>query len=359
MITIIGAGPVGCYTGYLLAKAGEDVQIFEEHERIGVPVQCTGITTTALAEVIELRKDFILNKLKGVRVFSKKGYAEIKSEEIVLDRERFDRYLAEKAMDEGVEIFLNHRFINKKSDLIEIKNKENNKTKNIRTDKLIGADGPLSAVARASKMYGKRDFYLGMQARVKIERGNFYEVFFGSACPNFFAWIVPENDSVARVGLATKSYTKFYFSNFLNRMKTNKIMDKQAGLIPIFNPKNKIEKSNVYLVGDAAGQVKATTGGGIVPGLASAKILVDCVLNKKSYEKEFKKGVGRELSLNLKLRRVLNRFNDRDYDYLIDLINKKKVKDILNKYNRDYPSKLLFKLLINEPRFLYFIKRMF
>ena len=43
MISIIGAGPAGSYLASLLRK--EEVEVFEEHDKIGLPVQCTGITT--------------------------------------------------------------------------------------------------------------------------------------------------------------------------------------------------------------------------------------------------------------------------------------------------------------------------
>ena len=141
-------------------------------------------------------------------------------------------------------------------------------------------------------------------------------------------------------------------------IKGRDIINKQAGLIPIFSNKHKIQKKNIYLVGDAALQVKATTGGGIVPGLKSAKILADCLISNKNYKKEFNKGVGRELRINLMLRKILNRFDSRNYDYIVRLMNNKRVKNILKGYNRDMPSKLLFKLLINEPRFLFFIRKL-
>ena len=78
------------------------------------------------------------------------------------------------------------------------------------------------------------------------------------------------------------------------------------------------------MIGDAATQLKSTTGGGIIPSLKAAKTLCDCIINKKDYNKEFKKQSGRELLLHLKIRNILNKFSDNDYDKLLELMNQKK-----------------------------------
>ena len=112
-------------------------------------------------------------------------------------------------------------------------------------------------------------------------------------------------------------------------VKEEEIIDYQAGLIPIYDKKSVINRGNVYLVGDAAGQVKATTGGGLVPGLKAAKILADCLINKKDYQKEIKK-LNKKLWLHLKLREILNKFSNKDYDNLVKLMKKKKIDLLKN-----------------------------
>ena len=128
----------------------------------------------------------------------------------------------------------------------------------------------------------------------------------------------------------------------------------QSGIVPVYNPKQIIQKGNIYLIGDAASQVKATTGGGIVPSLKAAHTLCDCIINNKDYDKEFKKQSGKELSLHLKLRRALNKFSDKDYDHLLNLMNQEKVKKILKKYDRDNPIPLVLNLMLKEPKFLLY-----
>lgn len=362
MITIIGAGPAGLYTAYLLAKQGKEVNVFEEHKEIGMPVQCTGITTSHLNDLIEIKKEFLVNKINTARVYSGNDFIDfkLKKENLVLDRKKFDQYLAKKAEKADADIFLNRRFIGKENNGIIIKNLNNGKIKRIKTDILIGADGPLSKISRLINK-NKIDFWTGVQARVKIKTGkNIFETHLGNITPNFFAWVVPENNNIARVGLATTKNVNAYFDKFLKlkNIKQKAIIEYQAGIIPIYNPKLKIKnkENNIFLVGDAATQVKATTGGGIIPSLLASKILVDSIIKNKDYKKELKKTIGKDLFISLKIRGILNKLSDKDYDYLIKLFKNKKIKNIIEQYDREFPSKFIMKLLITEPRFLYLSK---
>ena len=362
MISIIGAGPAGLYTAYLLAKQGREVNVFEEHKKIGLPIQCTGITTSHLKRFTEIKKEFLINKVNTARIYSKNDFIDfkLKNENLIIDRGKFDQYLAEKAKKAGANIFLSHKFIDYKNNEIIIKDLKNKKTKKIKTDILIGADGPISKVSKIINKT-KIKFWTGLQARINIQANeNIFEAHLGSISPEFFAWLVPENSSIARVGLATKKNTSLHFKNFLKlkNIRQKDIIEYQAGIIHLYYPNLKIQQKNIYLIGDAATQVKATTGGGIIPSLLSSKILADSIINNKNYEKEFKKTVGRDLFVSLKIRNILNKFRDKDYDYLIDLFKNKRTKSLIEEHDREFPSKFIIKLLMAEPRFLYFLKHL-
>src|SRR4030042_6827028 len=147
MISIIGAGPCGSYTAYLLARAGFEVDVFEEHKGIGQPVQCTGIVTGVLERLIEVKKEFVANMINTARIYApNRDFIEIKlKDNIILDRMKFDAYLAEKAMNAGANFFMNHKFVSlKKRDeniLVRIKDNKKNAVKENKTTVLIGADG--------------------------------------------------------------------------------------------------------------------------------------------------------------------------------------------------------------------------
>ena len=358
MILVVGGGPAGSYLAYLLAKKGEDVTIIEEHKEIGIPVQCTGIVTSSINKFIKLKNNAIANKLNKVIVISKNNRIEANTDEIVLWRDRFDQYLADNAVKQGVKILTNHQFISLDGKSVKIKDKKNSKIKKINYDFLIGADGVSSSVTKAAGLSTNTNFYIGMQAKVKLKIDlNKFETYFGSDFPNFFGWVVPESENIVRLGLGSFKNTKEYFYKFLKKRTGKKeILSWQSGIIPVYNPKQLIQKKNIYLIGDAAAQVKATTGGGIIPSLKAAHILYDSIINKKDYNKEFKKTCGKELSLHLKIRNILNKFLDKDYDYLLKLMNQEEVKKILEKYDRDTPIPLVLNLLLREPRFLLFSK---
>tara|TARA_Y100000310_G_scaffold149558_1_gene148918 strand:- start:7734 stop:8822 length:1089 start_codon:yes stop_codon:yes gene_type:complete len=359
MITIVGAGPAGSYLAYLLAKKGKDVTLIEEHEKIGNPVQCTGIVTGSIEKFVKLPNNIVANRCNKVIVVSKNNRIEANIDEIVMWRNKFDEFMANKAIIEGVKVLVNHQFISLEGkNKIRIKDKNNNETKNIESEIIIGADGPSSTVAKSAGFNSNPKFYIGMQAKVKLKTNlGAFETHFGSNFPNFFGWVVPESEDTVRLGLGTFNSTKEHFYKFLENVTGKReILCWESGIIPVYNPKHTIQKDNIYLIGDAASQVKATTGGGIIPSFKAAQTLCDCIINNKNYNDEFRKQSGRELLLHLKIRNVLNKFSDDDYDKLLNLMSQEKVKKILKKYDRDTPIPLVLNLLLREPRFLRFSK---
>ena len=151
MITIVGAGPAGSYLAYLLAKQGKDVTILEEHNTVGSPVQCTGIVTHSIEKFFKLKREVIAKRLDKVIAISKNNRIEVSVDEIVMWRNKFDQFTADMAQDAGAKILLNHQFIgfNGKHS-IKVKDKKNNKLKEIKTETIVGADGPYSAVAKSA-----------------------------------------------------------------------------------------------------------------------------------------------------------------------------------------------------------------
>lgn len=362
MITIVGAGPAGSYLAYLLAKQGKEVTILEEHSQVGAPVQCTGIVTHSIEKFFRLKNDVIAKRLDKVIVVSKNNRITVNVDEIVMWRDKFDRFVADMAQNEGVNILLNHRFIGfEGKDTIIAKDKKSNKIKKVKTDAVVGADGPYSAVAKAANMDSDSKNYIGMQAKARLAMDTTtFETYFGNDFPDFFGWCVPESDDTVRIGIGCFENAREHFYRFLkNRTGKKEVLCWESGLIPLYNQKKIIQKGNVYLTGDAASQVKATTGGGIIPSLKAAQTLCDCIINSKDYNTEFKKQSGKELLLHLRIRNILNKFSDKDYDKLLHLMGKEKVRKILKKYDRDTPIPLVANLLLKEPRFLLFSKVLF
>ncbi|MCK5026553.1 MAG: NAD(P)-binding protein, partial [Nanoarchaeota archaeon] len=107
MISIIGAGPAGSAAAYLLARAGEDVTIYEEHGSVGEPVQCTGIVTSAFNKLVKPRPEFIVNEIKHARIYSPNGKnidIRMAKPNIIIDRWAFDNHLCDKAEAAGARL---------------------------------------------------------------------------------------------------------------------------------------------------------------------------------------------------------------------------------------------------------------
>lgn len=363
-ITIIGAGPIGCYCGYLLAKAGHSVDIYEEHAEIGLPIQCTGLLTKDFDQFNlppEAKQSFLLNTFREIEVNSPGGQEIIIPQtEYLVDRHKFDRYFAELAQEAGAKIHLQHSLVWKEGKELIIKDLKRKQELRVTPEIVIAADGPLSKTAHAYGFYHpERQNYQGIQAVVEWKFApQQYQTFFGrGVCPDLFAWIVPESESRARVGVASKKDAKKYFDSFVGQQgfKPKGILEMQAGLIPLYCKKQKLHSENCYLLGDASGFVKATTLGGLIPGLKQAEILANCLTNGKNYEKEVK-SLRKRMNLHLRLRRIFDKFEDRDWDKFIFLLGQPKLQRLLEQHTRENPLPLIIKALWREPRMVGFAK---
>ena len=366
-IAIIGAGPIGCYTAHLLAKAGHNVEVFEEHQQIGNPIQCTGLLTADFDKFFPDLKDqkhnFLVSTFKSVTVKTKNKSIKIPQKEYLVCRTKFDQFFGKLATKSGAKIHLNHSFRRKEGNSLIIKDSINKEEKFFTPDIVIAADGPLSKTAKAFNIFHKlRTNYYGIQAVVegKFNEDNF-DVFFGEQfCKDFFVWVVPESQTTARVGLCSKKNSKAIFDQFMKKHKEWTIKEMQAGVIPIFHNDQILQSKNCFVVGDAAGQVKATTLGGLIPGLRAAEKLATAI-NNHNYRRYQSKSlkIRIELQLHKQIRKVMDNFSDQDWDSLLTLTNQQKVKDIMSQYSRDNPIPLITKLLIKEPRYLKFLKHLF
>ncbi len=350
---IVGAGSAGLYLSSVYGKNKErEITIIEEHKQLGLPVQCTGLLTEEINKFIapEQVRKFTLNKITSAKIYSPNNSVCLKiKDNIVIDNVKFVEYLASTAEKKNSKILTNHRYISNNGREIKVKDLSANKTKMISSNILVGADGPQSSVALNNSL-DKNKFLIGMQARIKIKdleksRLDFYP-YIGE-----YAWSVPESDEISRVGIAApleNKNAKKIFEDFLKKYPGQKI-NTQAGLIPFHNPKAKTyriqKKFSVFLLGDSAGQIKNTTGGGIIPGLKAAAELGNSLSknNPSAYPKNIK-NLNRELYLHYIINRALNKYSCKDWDRLIKKVDDEKIKKVLENKNRDNITRLLFSL---------------
>lgn len=342
---IVGAGPIGSYFG---AKISKDIEttIYEEHKIIGKPVQCTGIITGDIKSTMKLGKDIVLNKIKYANIHSNEEIIKLPVNDYIVDRTLFDKTLYHIATKNGATV--------KKWNKIDesFLKKEIKKTKQDEKLHIIGADGPTSIVSRKLVKNKPQKVLTGVQYVIK---GNFdkdkYDVFFDkNISKDFFGWIVPENEYVARIGLAGSRINKHNFENLKKCLEKqdieitkNTIVRKQGGIIPIYSKDHLIQRrindnTSVSLIGDAGAFVKATTGGGIIPGLESARILSKAILNDDVYSysstknKDLRK-INNKLKIHLFLHNYLRSLKDGELDILLRSIKDKKSFENINRDN--------------------------
>ncbi len=367
-VAIIGASISGNFLSYLLSKSNLTIAVIEEHKEIGLPFQCAGIVSKKLSQIIDLPKEIVLNRVNIAKIVAPSGkFIKLSGDEkpYIIDRVALDRFFYEK-IKENNKIFY---FLGEKFKFFNYIIENRQKSVLIETSKrkfiakmLVGCDGPLSSVA---KYFGiKNDLIYAIQIRIKNNfNQNEASLFFNPLWKELFGWIVPEGtNNIYRIGLASAINTKKNFEIFLKRLgiNINENLDQQGGIIP-YGYMNKSAFDNVLLLGDSAGQVKATTGGGIVMLLISAKYAAYCIkkcfeLNnfskgkiKKFYEKPCLSIVGKQLKLHYFIRMIFENLNNDDFESFFHIIKIGSIEETISLYgDMDFPRSIVFKLLRNS-----------
>ena len=344
MIIVIGAGPAGCY--YASKEKHDDVLIIEEHKTIGKPIECSGILTNTIEKFIDIPEKIVVNKIKKFKITSPDGksiYLDLDKENIIVNRDEFDQHVASKAIENGAKIHLGEKFLGYRKQgkkyIVKTDKRE------YKADMIVGADGCFSSVAKAAELYGERKFIRGWQARCYYPNlePNVTEVRIGLG---EFSWITPENKKIARVGVIGDG-SKQMMDDFKKLIGKAKIIEYQSGSIPLYNPKQKLRKENIFLIGDAATHVKATTYGGIIYGMIDAMYLAE---DKEAYVKNVNKKLSKDLWISLKMRDFMNRMTEKQANELIKIFEKQTNKKILEQYDRNFPSKFIVQLLMKEAK---------
>ena len=284
-VSVIGAGTAGLIAARELALAGIKTSVHDQKRIPGKPAAASGIFSIRGMNGLRINyRRSLSNILFGARFHAGKETMEIRSEEpqaYVLDREELNRICIDEAADAGASISLGKRIVG--SELGKMSEK----------GIVIGADGAASSVASHFKMGSIGEFILTYKAeyRMKIDDAGMVDLFFGkNYAPGFFGWLCPNSDSVMEVGIGVGmryGNAKAYFDRFASSTHIREVLGGAvflggaASMIPIgLRKKIADDMKRVLLVGDAAGQVKPSTGGGVVFGGNAAKMAAMAASNK-------------------------------------------------------------------------------
>ncbi len=362
-IDIIGGSAAGLFAGYLLAREGKRVRLFDANDVLNVDSR-TLITTSRLTEALGFFPvGAVVNRIDRIDLYSPGRSVSIPlaNPDLVVERAAVVRLLARKAIEAGVEIRGGCKLIDLKpgdrSLTLTIRDTHRERTEKIEARTLIGADGMASRVAKIVGRNGHETTPL-LQAIVELPRGartGTTGVWFEPTDTQYFYWLIPQSENYAVVGfIADDGKTaRSKLERFLGRIGL-KAIDMQSARIPSYNYSTRawrrLSGVDVYLIGDAAAQVKVTTVGGLVTGLRGARAAANAILRGTDYSKELKP-LRRELSLHLMIRSVLNGFRGVDYDRLLGLLNEKTIQ-LLGRYDRDQAASLVCRIFLAQPRFV-------
>ena len=339
-VIVIGGGPIGLHLARCLAAEGFEIEVLEEHESSGEPVHCTGILAPEIFREFSI-PSIALNELSTVRFYSPRGrmvhYRTDRVEAVVVDRCAFDRTLRDLACSRGAQI---------RSGIRAEKIEANGTGVEVDCSRGGSRKARACVIATGSSYTLTRGLGMGSPpvslncAHLELPADNpgDVEIHLGSdLAPKGFAWAVPVRrgeDSFVRVGVMCDGNAARYFERLLPRLKEWRIrsgcpVKPMARMLPLA-PIRKTYANRLLVVGDAAGLVKPTTGGGVFYGMISAaiaaRVLSDALRRDRLGEADlslfqdlWKERLMEEIEAQLTLRLLMQRLRDDELESVFDL----------------------------------------
>jgi len=373
-IAVVGAGPCGSFSALAAAKGGANVSVIEEHVEVGIPVHCAGhVSIHGLKTLgLEIPHDLVENEIRIARFHSPSGkilrIEQVEPVSYVINRTLFDYYLAELATRAGVSYFKGVRaeslWIH--SNRVGGVSARGEGQLQLEAKVVVDAEGAHTDLLRKAHLPVPRKEAMvtgaqGYSAMVSDVESGSVEVYLGNRyAPGFFAWIIPRQDGSAKIGLAAnRGNPKTLLEHFVTKhpIVSRKIIEPLTDIsfhpIPLDGPPSMTYSDGLLVVGDAASQVKPTTGGGIVFGLTCSRIAgnvaaegvaeEDCTSRFLSkYQKSWSELLGREFAIGRLTRRMLSRLSDNAIDRIFSIGESFHVEDSLGYVSEiDFEERIL------------------
>jgi digeranylgeranylglycerophospholipid reductase len=384
---VIGGGPSGSFTALKLALLGVDVTVCEEHKEIGIPSHCPGhlsIKGLSRLGMYPLPSAVIENTFRGASFYSPSGkrFTVCLDSPVTcaVDRTLFDKHLAEKAQDAGAGYCLDSRVENLIIDKgvvrgVVVRRRDMLEKRNAKI--VVDAEGISSRILREAGLprLNRNMLVNGIEAEVENVKDTHLdtvEVFFGADyAPGFYAWLMPKKDAKAKIGLAAKTGNPKELLQKLmikhpvasKELRDAKITRAAVHPITLGGPIRKSYSDGFLAVGDAASQVKSTTGGGVVFGMTCGAIAAE-VANEairrnnfssdflSAYQQKCNETLGFDVKMMVRMRRTLDALSDVRLDNLIGLCSKLGLeKTLRNVEDIDFQGRTLLRVL-RSPRVL-------
>ncbi len=280
-VLIVGAGPAGSTTARFCAGKGIDVLMIDRRAEIGYPVQCGEFLPAAkemhdifprsmnLEELFAVEGSVVAGEVTAIDMISPGGRVyRCPFEGLTLDRRSFDKSLVKLAIERGAKL-------ETQTSLISIKDGIAKTTMgDVKAKVIVGADGPRSRTAREAGLLGVSENYPAVTCQADGDFEPMVKMYLGSVAPGGYAWIIPKRKG-ANVGIgfnsrSLKQRPSELFQRFVDDLGIE-YHDMTMGLVPTSGPVPQTVSGNVLLVGDAAGMVMATNGGGIPTAMIAGR----------------------------------------------------------------------------------------
>jgi len=341
-VAIIGAGPAGNHCARLLSQRGHKVVVLEKKPRAGTKQSCTGIIGAECFGLFPPGYLKTINQFQSATFFSTSGMSlrveKSRPQAYIVDRAVFDNQLAQSAQEAGADYWFNCAVetIARSSGCLKIGVRLGSRRTFVEARTAVIAGGPSGYLTRTLGMGEVRDHATGCQTEVGSNTSGL-EVYLGSATsPGFFGWLVPLSGGRARLGLLTRGNNAgALMSNLWQTLKARgKVTSPMSGLhygaIPL-KPLSRTYAERTLVIGDAAGQVKPTTGGGIYYGLLCAAMAAErlheaivaedySAARMSHYQKDWHQKLQQELRISRLARQVFQRLSDKQIDRIFDIV---------------------------------------
>jgi len=352
-VIIAGGSVSGLLCAREIASLGHSVLVIEEDFEIGTPEHCGGLVSISGINdlgVVPTRRT-LDNKIKSALIVSPSGKSFLLDAEgqkvVVLDRRDFDKQIAHQAQNNGAEIRV-------KTSLKEIHDDGVLTTDGeLKCKIIVDARGVSSLVHRNRAGILQSAQYEVYADWIDKER---IEVYFDQEkYPGFFAWVIPTQHDIAKVGVAGKGINAAQaLDDYLDQKGRHSIVRKVFAPIWIKGPIEHFVSGNVVTIGDAAGQSKPTTAGGIyscglggiLAGNAISKFLESGKkMDLLEYQKLWSKKFGREFENMILARKFLEKLDNKSIEKLFESVTPEILDEISKEGTFDFHAVSLAKLL--------------
>ena len=352
-VVIAGGSVAGLSCAREIASKGFSVFVIEEDYEIGTPEHCGGLVSIAGLEelgVIPFRKTFD-HMIESAKVTAPNGnnftINSKKQKVIEISRRELDKQIAFQAQKNGAVIKVRTSF-------------QEITDSGIRTsDEKIDCKIFVDARGVSSLIHKDRTGIIS-SAQYEIyadwiKKGKVEVIFDQEKYPGFFAWIIPSNEGKGKVGLAGRGINVAeVLDEILKEKGTHSTIRKIFAPIWIKGPIENFIDGKTVIIGDAAGQAKPTTAGGIFTsgmggvyaGQAISKFLeTNEHSDLEEYQKRWKTRFGKEFDKQILARKLLERIDNQTINKLFESITPEIIKDISEKDDFDFHTSSIIKLL--------------